>query len=222
MVIVALAVIDAAVAVIIAIASHGWQSQAMAGPLPSLFVVFHHDSGCGGWWGEGGARGGSWRPPLPPLTVDAVIVVVVVLTITWLRGGDEGGARGGSWRPPLPPLAVDAVIVVVAVAVFWKGCWQSQSSGLAGWLGLGPAGWLGLGLAVWLGMAGWLAGPGWLRAKPLLLDRRTRGLAGSSSSSSPSSSPPSLFMDPCTKANFTTKGELLRNRMLPHRGVCRG
>ena len=185
MVIVALAVIDAAVAVIIAIASHGWQSQAMAGPLPSLFVVFHHDSGCGGWWGEGGARGGSWRPPLPPLTVDAVIVVV-------------------------------------AVAVFWKGCWQSQSSGLAGWLGLGPAGWLGLGLAVWLGMAGWLAGPGWLRAKPLLLDRRTRGLAGSSSSSSPSSSPPSLFMDPCTKANFTTKGELLRNRMLPHRGGCRG
>ena len=81
MVIVALAVIDAAVAVIIAIASHGWQSQAMAGPLPSLFVVFHHDSGCGGWWGEGGARGGSWRPPLPPLTVDAVIVVVAVVII---------------------------------------------------------------------------------------------------------------------------------------------
>ena len=103
MVIVAFAVIDAAVAVIIAIASHGWQSQAMAGPLPSLFLVFHHDSECGEGWGEGGARGGSWRPPLPPLTVDAVIVVVVVLTITWLRGGDEGGARGGSWRPPLPP-----------------------------------------------------------------------------------------------------------------------
>ena len=123
--------------------SNGWQSQAMAGPLPSLF--FPTRVGAGGW-GEGGARGGSWRPPLPPLTVDAVIVVVVVLTITWLRGGDEGGARGGSWRPPLPPLAVDAVIVVVAVAVSWKGGWPSQSS---------------------------------------------------------SSSPPSLFMNPCTNANFT-------------------
>ena len=144
MVIVALAVIDAAVAVIIAIASHGWQSQAMAGPLPSLFLVFHHDSECGEGWGEGGARGGSWRPPLPPLTVDAVIVVVVVLTITWLRGGGRGGCtRGILAAPPPPPrsrcrhrrrrscsllerrLAI-AVIVIIATVTFYESVHQCE------------------------------------------------------------------------------------------------
>ena len=122
----------------------------------------------------------------------------------WVRGvvGRGGCTRGILAAPPPPPhsrcrhrrsRSCSLLERMLAIAVIGPG-----------WLaGPGPC-WLAGPGPCCLAGHGWLAGPGWLRAKPLLLDRRTRGLAGSSSSSSPSSSPPSLFMDPCTKANFTT------------------